>query len=127
MPLVTITLLTGKSAAEKRAIADAIHDALVQSGVPQNDRFQRFIELNREDFIFDPTYPNLAETRSEHFIVVEILLSVGRSAKVKKELLKHIISNLEERASLAPKDIMVVFKETQWENWAFAKGEQIHI
>ena len=108
-------------------IADAIHDALVRSGVPEHDRFQRFLELNAEDFIYDPTYPNLADARSEKFIIVEILLSVGRSVKIKKELLKQLISNLEERASLSARDVMVVFKETQWENWAFAHGEQLHI
>jgi phenylpyruvate tautomerase PptA (4-oxalocrotonate tautomerase family) len=127
MPLVTITLHKGRTAQEKRVIADAIHDALVQSGIPQQDRFQRFIELNADDFIYDLTYPSLSEARSEKFIIVEILLSVGRSVKVKKELLKHLISNLEERASISARDVMVVFKETQWENWAFAHGEQLHI
>ncbi len=127
MPLVTITLHKGRTATEKRTIADAIHDALVRSGVPEHDRFQRFLELNTEDFIYDLTYPNLADARSEKFIIVEILFSVGRSVKVKKELLKQLISNLEERASLSARDVMVVFKETQWENWAFAHGEQLHI
>ncbi|MCS6989752.1 MAG: tautomerase family protein [Chloroherpetonaceae bacterium] len=126
MPLVTITLLQGRTAQEKRAIADAVHDALARSGVPEQDRFQRFIELAKDDFIYDLSYPNLAEPRSEKFIVVEILLSVGRSVKVKRELLKNIVANLETRAALAPKDVMIVFKETQWENWAFANGEQIH-
>jgi phenylpyruvate tautomerase PptA (4-oxalocrotonate tautomerase family) len=127
MPLVTITLHKGRTAQEKRVIADAIHDALVQSGIPQQDRFQRFIELNADDFIYDLTYPSLSEARSEKFIIVEILLSVGRSVKVKKELLKQLISNLEQCASLSSRDVMVVFKETQWENWAFAHGEQLHI
>jgi phenylpyruvate tautomerase PptA (4-oxalocrotonate tautomerase family) len=127
MPLVTITLHKGRTAQEKRVIADAIHDALVQSGIPQQDRFQRFIELNADDFIYDLTYPSLSEERSEKFIIVEILLSVGRSVKVKKELLKQLISNLEQCASLSSRDVMVVFKETQWENWAFAHGEQLHI
>jgi phenylpyruvate tautomerase PptA (4-oxalocrotonate tautomerase family) len=127
MPLVTITLHKGRTAQEKRVIADAIHDALVQSGIPQQDRFQRFIELNADDFIYDLTYPSLSEERSEKFIIVEILLSVGRSVKVKKELLKQLISNLVQCASLSSRDVMVVFKETQWENWAFAHGEQLHI
>lgn len=126
MPLITITLHKGRTAQEKRSIADAIHDALVLSGVPQTDRFQRFIELSEEDFIYDPTYPNLAQARSQKFIIVEILLSVGRSVKLKKELLKTLISNLKERASISPNNVMVIFKETQWENWAFAYGEQIH-
>jgi phenylpyruvate tautomerase PptA (4-oxalocrotonate tautomerase family) len=127
MPLITITLAKGKSAADKRAIADEIHNALVKSGIPEKDRFQRLIELDDENFIYDATYPNLSEARSKNFIVIEVLLSVGRSVKVKKEMLKTMIANLQQNPGLNPNDVMIVFKETQWENWAFANGEQIHI
>lgn len=127
MPLITITLTKGKKADFKRAIADGIHQALVKSGVPEKDRFQRFIELDDEDFIYDLTYPNLNEPRSKNFIIIEILLSVGRSVKIKKELLQTMMKNLEQNPAINPNDVMIVFKETQWENWAFAKGEQIHI
>lgn len=126
MPLVTITTLKGRTAQEKRAIADAIHDALVKAGVPEQDRFQRFLELDEENFIYDRSYPNLAEPRSDKFIVVEILLSVGRSVKLKRDLLQNLVANLRTRAALQPNDVMVVFKETQWENWAFANGEQLY-
>ena len=29
-------------------------------------------------------------------------------------------------ATLEPENVMVVFKETQWENWSFAGGRLIH-
>lgn len=126
MPLVTITLLQGRSAEEKKSIGDAIHRSLVSSGVPEQDRFQRFLEQTPENFIFDRTYPNLTAPRTEKFFLVEILLSVGRSVKVKKQILKMMMGNLEALGQ-SPNDVMVVFIETQWENWAFANGEQIHI
>src|SRR6266550_4242656 len=59
MPLVTITVRTGKSSAFKSAILDGVHRALIASGVPEKDRFQRVLELGPDDFRFDPEYPHL--------------------------------------------------------------------
>ena len=58
MPLVTITVRTGKSSAFKSAILDGVHRALIASGVPEKDRFQRVLELGPDDFRFDPEYPD---------------------------------------------------------------------
>ena len=55
MPLVTVTLLRGRDAAFRRAILDGVHGALVASGVPATDRFQRVLQLDPDDFVFDPT------------------------------------------------------------------------
>jgi phenylpyruvate tautomerase PptA (4-oxalocrotonate tautomerase family) len=126
MPLITITLLKGRTSDEKMHIADSIHTALVTSGVPLTDRFQRILELEPENFIFDKTYPDLPEPRTEKFVLIEILFSVGRSVKVKRKILADLMNGLKTDG-INPNDIMVVFKETAWENWAFANGEIIHI
>lgn len=125
MPLVTITSGKGKTAEQKLQIGEAIQAALVESGVPAADRFQRFINLDAEDLIFDKHYPDLSKPRTSQFMVIEILLSVGRSAKVKKKILASLITQLKE-LGYDPNDIFVVFKETSWENWAFANGQLIH-
>ena len=52
-----------KSAAFKHAVLDGVHRALVASGVPEADRFQRVLELAADDFRFDPRYPDLARDR----------------------------------------------------------------
>jgi hypothetical protein len=57
MPLVTMTVRKPKSATFKTAVLEAVHAALVSSGVPQADRIQRVIELDAADFRFDPKYP----------------------------------------------------------------------
>ena len=54
MPLVTLTVRAGKSSAFKSAILDGVHRALIASGVPEKDRFQRVLELGPDDFRFDP-------------------------------------------------------------------------
>ena len=126
MPLVTVTLRKGKSTDFKSAVLGAVHRALVASGVPEADRFQRVIELGPDDFRFDPTYPDVSVPRTDDFVLIEVLLSVGRSVKVKRKILSDIIGILATAPGLNPDNVMVVFKETQWENWAFAGGRIIH-
>ena len=125
MPLVTLTVRKPKSTVFKSTLLDAVHAALVASGVPATDRFQRVIELDADDFRFDAGYPDVKTSRNGDFALIEILWSVGRSVKVKKKLLEELMGTLA-RAGLDPENVMVCFKETTWENWAFAGGRLIH-
>ena len=125
MPLVTLTVRKPKSRNFKSGVLDAVHAALVSSGVPTADKFQRVIELDADDFRFDPGYPDLKTPRDEDFVLIEILWSVGRSVKVKKKLLADLMENLAKQ-SLNPENVMVCFKETTWENWSFGGGRLIH-
>ena len=126
MPLVTLTVLEGKSLEFRSAVLSAVHAALVAAGVPEKDRFHRVLELSAENFRFDPEYPDLTLRRTEDFVLIEILLSVGRSVKVKKKILADLIAALTKDPGLNPDNVMVVFKETQWENWSFGGGRLIH-
>jgi phenylpyruvate tautomerase PptA (4-oxalocrotonate tautomerase family) len=125
MPLVTLTVRKPKSAAFKSAVLDAIHAALVSTGVPPTDKFQRVLELDADDFRFDPGYPDLATQRNDDFVLIEILWSVGRSVKVKRKLLDELMASLRG-AGLDPENVMVCFKETSWENWSFGGGRLLH-
>ena len=125
MPLVTLTVRKPKSAEFKAAVLDAVHAALVSSGVPSADRFQRVLELAEADFRFDVGYPDLKSERNSDFVLIEILWSVGRSVKVKKKLLAELMESLA-RSGLNTENVMVLFKETSWENWSFGGGRLIH-
>jgi len=127
MPLVTLTVRKPKTAAFKKAVLAAVHAALVASGVPEKDRFHRVLELDAEDFQYDERYPDLSSPRDGDFILVEILFSVGRSVKVKKKILADLIAALSKDPGANPENVLVVFKETQWENWSFGGGRQIHV
>jgi phenylpyruvate tautomerase PptA (4-oxalocrotonate tautomerase family) len=127
MPLVTLTLRRGKDVAFKSAVLNAVHNALVGAGVPQADRFHRVLELSAEDFRFDASYPDLASPRTDDFVLIEVLLSTGRSVKVKRKIVADLIASLRESPGLDPDNVMLVFKETLWENWSFAGGRFIHV
>jgi phenylpyruvate tautomerase PptA (4-oxalocrotonate tautomerase family) len=125
MPLVTLTVRKPKDAAFKHKVLDAVHACLVTTGVPAADLFQRVLELDADDFRFDTSYPDTATARTEDFVLIEILWSVGRSVKIKKKLLAELMDRLR-MAGLDPEHVLVVFKETGWENWAFAGGRILH-
>jgi len=126
MPLVTLTVAKPKTAAFKAAALKAVHDALVASGVPPTDRFQRVLELDHDDFAYDARYPDLASDRGADFVLVEILWSVGRSVKVKRKVLDDVVRAMARDPGVDPDHVMIVFKETAWENWAFGGGRIIH-
>jgi phenylpyruvate tautomerase PptA (4-oxalocrotonate tautomerase family) len=107
-------------------VLNAVHGALIASGVPEKDRFQRVLELGADDFRFDAEYPDLTARRTDDFVLIEILLSVGRSVKVKKKILADILGGLSKGPGVNPENVMVCFKETLWENWSFGGGRIIH-
>lgn len=126
MPLITVTLQRGHAPAHKRAILDGVQRALVATGVPETDRFQRVLELDSTDFVFDPSYPDLASPRGKDFVLIEILWSVGRSVKIKRKVADDIVAALRDSPGIDHEHVMLVFKETQWENWAFGGGRLLH-
>jgi len=127
MPLVTLTVRRPKSVEFKSAVLDAVHGALVASGVPRQDLFHRVLELDADDFRYDVAYPDLTRPRSLDFVLIEVLLSVGRSHKVKKQIVAQLLESLAARPGLHPEDVMLCFKETAWENWTFAGGRFPHV
>jgi phenylpyruvate tautomerase PptA (4-oxalocrotonate tautomerase family) len=127
MPLITLTVLKPKTLEFKSDVLAAVHSALVASGVPLADRFQRVLELEPADFRFDPSYPDLTTHRNADFALIEILFSEGRSVKIKKKIVADILTVLtSEPLNLVADNVMIVFKETRWENWVFGGGRFIH-
>jgi phenylpyruvate tautomerase PptA (4-oxalocrotonate tautomerase family) len=127
MPLITLTVLKPKTVEFKSDVLAAVHSALVATGVPLADRFQRVLELEPADFRFDPSYPDLATQRNAEFALIEILFSEGRSVKIKKKIVADILTSLTaEPLKLVADNVMIVFKETRWENWVFGGGRFIH-
>jgi phenylpyruvate tautomerase PptA (4-oxalocrotonate tautomerase family) len=126
MPLVTVTLAGKHDSRAKRALLDAVHTALVAAGVPATDRFQRVFELDRENLVVDPRYPDLNVDRGDDFVLVEVLWSVGRSVKVKRQVAHDIATGIARDTQIDAERVTVVFTETQWENWAFGGGRLLH-
>ena len=73
MPLVEISLRSGKPASYRRAIGDSVHSALVEVlSVPADDHFQIITEHSAENVVHDPQY--LGIERDVFVALVEIQL-----------------------------------------------------
>jgi 4-oxalocrotonate tautomerase len=119
MPLVRIDLKKGRPAQERRAIADAVHAALVEAiGIPEQDRFQVVTEHDAADFIFDPSYLDIE--RSDKVVFIQIAISVGRPVEKRIAIFERIAARLS--GLVRPEDVLVNLLETQKENWSFGNG-----
>jgi len=66
MPLVRITLAAGRPAAFRRALADGVHQALVDTAkVPPDDRFHVVQEVSPENLIWDAQYMRTGRSATE--------------------------------------------------------------
>jgi phenylpyruvate tautomerase PptA (4-oxalocrotonate tautomerase family) len=122
MPLVRISLRKGKSGAYRRALADGVHQAMVEAiDAPLQDRFQIVTEHSATDLIYDPAYLGIA--RSDDIVIVQSTLSFGRKPPQKRKLFQRVVEILGQNPGLRPQDIVINLIETAWENWSFGNGE----
>ena len=122
MPLVRISLLANKTENEKKNIADAVHQALVDTiSIPPQDRFQLITEHQKTEMIYDPNYLNIS--RTDGIVIIQIALSAGRSVEIKKALYKRIADLLGQSAGIRKEDVFINLVEVAKENWPFGNGE----
>jgi len=118
MPIVKISLRKGRSAGYYQAILDGVHSALVGSfKIPDSDRNQLLYEL-------DPDHLEIASTKSDQFVVIEIIVFPGRSSDAKKKLFAAIVKNLEKSPGIPGNDIVIVLHEPPMENWGIRGGRR---
>jgi 4-oxalocrotonate tautomerase len=122
MPLVRISLQEGKSEEYRRALADGVHQAMVEAiDAPSQDRFQIITQHSSNDLIYDPNY--FGVRRGDNIVMVQITMSFGRKPPQKRMLFQRMAEILARRPGLRPEDLMINLVETAWENWSFGNGE----
>ena len=115
MPLVRISLREGRPAAYRRAIADAVHRAIVETAnVPELDRCQVITEHTSESLIYDPTYLDIG--RTDDVMFVQITLNAGRSTAQKRALYGRVLELLAEDVGARPQDVLISLIEVSREN-----------
>jgi phenylpyruvate tautomerase PptA (4-oxalocrotonate tautomerase family) len=121
MPLVRIALRKGTKPEFRRALADSIHRAMVETiSIPEQDRFQILTEHDESSLLYDPSY--LGISRSDGVVLIQITLNAGRSVELRKALFARIAAKLRESPGIRPEDVFVNLVETQKENWSFGNG-----
>jgi phenylpyruvate tautomerase PptA (4-oxalocrotonate tautomerase family) len=122
MPLVQISLREGTNPKYRKAIAEGVHQAMIDAiAVPPKDRFQVITEYKATDLIYDADYLDLK--RSDEVVFVQITLSTGRKPGQKRALFKRMAELLAKSPGLRPEDLLINLIEVSWENWSFGNGE----
>lgn len=58
--------------------------------------------------------------------LVTLTVRRGKDGAFKSAVLDGVHDALRQSPGLDPDDVMLVFKETTWENWSFGGGRFIH-
>ena len=96
---------------QRTALSDAIHAALMEGiGTPEAKRFQRFIVLEPENFIFP-------EDRTNNYTIIEISMFEGRSVAAKKNLIRLLYQKIASATDIMPQDLEITILETPQCNW----------
>jgi len=121
MPLARIDLPAGKPASYRRAVADVVYEAMIETlHAPKDDRFQVIGEHAADTLIIDPTYLGIA--RSADALIVQLTLNEGRTVEAKKAFYKAVADGLHARVGLRREDVVINLVEVKKENWSFGNG-----
>ncbi|MCW4457292.1 tautomerase family protein [Microbacterium sp. MPKO10] len=120
MPLVRIDINVGRSPEQVRAIADAIHDAIVaEYGIPSRDRFQIITEHRPGQIIAEDA--GLGFERTTGVVMIQIFTQAGRADAAKRALYAEIAQRLEAVGVLG-RDIFLGYMENGAQDWSFGFG-----
>ena len=115
MPLVTVTMIKGKSKDFRKSILNVVHSSLVTAfKIPDNDRNQRIVEIDPDNYEFP-------SGRSDNYLTIEMTVFPGRSINTKRTLYKEIVTGLEA-LGIPSDDILIVLKEPPLHNWGIRGG-----
>ena len=126
MPLVRISLQSGKPDSYRGAISTQVYEAMRETlHIPDGDRFHIITEHNAAQLVADPGFMGMQ--RSADFVVIHIFLSRGRTTEIKQALYRAIAQRLERSPGIRPDDVMIVLTEVGLEDWSFGRGEAQYV
>lgn len=121
MPFIRTCVHHESSAAQRAAIVEGIHQALVQAiGMPTDELFNRVTVYRSDEFFFSKTFNGYA--RSDRPVVIEITMRRGRSDAMKRELYRLIAHNLQQQAQIHPNDVFIFVHENDYSDWSVGGG-----
>jgi hypothetical protein len=76
-------------------------------------RADRFLEVDRDDLLVDPRFPDYTADRTDRFMVAEVVISSGRPTGTAAAIAEEAVRLFGERLHLAPQDVLFVFDEVE--------------
>lgn len=122
MPLVYISMRSGKPKAYRQAIFDSIYSAMRETFiVPEDDQFMTITEHDAASFRYGATYYDVS--RSDDVVFIQISAMNSRTAEQKKALFRRIADLLGESPGLRSEDVLINLVEGVKENWSLGNGQ----
>src|SRR3546814_9756688 len=104
MPLVTISILQGKSPDYIKAVADGINSAVIETmGFPLDDRYQIINELA-------PHCLQLQDREGDR-IMMHLVMRAGRSNKSKQAFYKKAVEKLAANPGIPAANVLITITE----------------
>ncbi|QLP97008.1 MAG: tautomerase family protein [Rhodoblastus sp.] len=121
MPIVRTAIPQAFTPERRRALVAGVHEALVGAiGMPDDELFHLLQPYAPGDFVFDRRFNGIA--RGDDLVAVEISMRRGRSDAMKRALYAAIAENLESRAGVSRKDVIIVVQENDYSDWCMGNG-----
>ncbi len=122
MPLIHISMRSGKPEAYRQAILDSLYRALREAlNVPEDDQFMTITEHAAGNFRHGKAF---GVNRSDDLLYIDITVFNTRTPEQKKALFQRIADLLGESPGIRPEDVFVVVADAPKENWSVGGGAQ---
>lgn len=120
MPLLTFTVIRGRTPDQIRRLLDGAHAAVVEAfGVPETDRYQ-IVDV-REPAEVVALDTGLGFERSDQLVIIQVV-SRARTVEMKQRFYELLAENLHRYAGLDAKDLIVSITENGDADWSFGGG-----
>lgn len=120
MPIIHISMRTGKPEAYRQAIFDSLYRALREAlNVPEDDQFMTITEHDAANFRYGGAF---GVARSDDLLYIQITVFNTRTVEQKRALFKRIAELLAESPGLRPEDVFVNIADSAKENWSVGNG-----
>lgn len=120
MPLIHVSMRTGKPEAYRQAIFDSLYRAMREAlGVPEDDQFMTITEHDAANFRYGHAF---GVARSDDLVYIQITVFDTRTAEQKKALFRRIAQLLGDRPGIRPEDVFVNVLDSAKENWSVGHG-----
>jgi 4-oxalocrotonate tautomerase len=120
MPLIHVSMRTGKPEAYRQAIFDNPYRAMREAlGVPDDDQFMTISEHDAANFRYGNAF---GVARSDDLVYIQITVFDTRTAEQKKALFRRIAQLLGDRPGIRPEDVFVNVLDSAKENWSVGHG-----
>lgn len=117
MPVTLVSILEGRSAAEKRALMEAVQTAIADTlKLPAHDRNLRLCVHKADEWL-------LPEGKTERYVLVETALFAGRTPETKGALYAAIVKNLQA-LGVDKGDVFIRVIEQPRENFGIRGGQR---